>query len=250
MAVWDGPEPPVVQHQLPTFFSSGDLDRQLLIELAGLRPDDAMLDVGSGPGRIAIALADFLTEGSYEGFDINERVQWCQEHITPRQPNFRFRAVDIYNGTYNAKGETKATDLRFPYEDRSFDVVCLFSVFTHMLGTDVEHYISEIARVLKPGGRCLATFLLLNSESLALIEQDEKRSDPAPNALQALFSHNFGSYRISNPASPERVVAFDEAFVFDTYERSGLHVQKPIHYGLWPGRSAGRSQQDVVVVER
>lgn len=37
-----------------------------------------------------------------------------------------------------------------------------------MLPSDVEHYLSEIARVLRKNGRCLVTFFLLNAESLQL----------------------------------------------------------------------------------
>ena len=41
------------------------------VELGGLKPSDAVLDVGCGIGRIAIALTAFLGErGSYDGFDI------------------------------------------------------------------------------------------------------------------------------------------------------------------------------------
>ena len=41
------------------------------------------------------------------------------------------------------------------------DVAFLTSVFTHMLPEDVEHYLDELARVLKPGGRTLITWFLL-----------------------------------------------------------------------------------------
>lgn len=36
----------------------------------------------------------------------------------------------------------------------------LGSVFTHMQHRDVVRYAKEVARVLKPGGRCMVTYFL------------------------------------------------------------------------------------------
>lgn len=118
-----------------------------------------MLDVGCGSGRMALPLTGYLnSEGRYAGFDISQKaIAWCQEHITSAHPNFQFEVSDIYNSLYNPKGKYQSLDFRFPYPDASFDVVFLTSVFTHMFPPDVEHYLDEISRVLKPGGRCLCT---------------------------------------------------------------------------------------------
>lgn len=132
-----------------------------------------MLDVGCGSGRMALPLTGYLnSEGRYAGFDISQKaIAWCQEHITSAHPNFQFEVSDIYNSLYNPKGKYQSLDFRFPYPDASFDVVFLTSVFTHMFPPDVEHYLDEISRVLKPGGRCLCTYFLLNDESLAHIAE-------------------------------------------------------------------------------
>jgi hypothetical protein len=50
---------------------------------------------------------------------------------------------------YYSKERAAATDYRFPYQNDSFDVVFLMSVFTHMFYNEVEHYISEINRGLE-----------------------------------------------------------------------------------------------------
>ena len=39
------------------------------------------------------------------------------------------------------------------------------SLFPYLLAEEFEHYAAEIARVLKPGGRLLATFFLLDEEA-------------------------------------------------------------------------------------
>ncbi len=46
-----------------------------------------------------------------------------------------------------------------------------------MLAPEVENYLSEIARMLKVGGRCFISFFLLNPESLELIAKGQSTLD-------------------------------------------------------------------------
>jgi SAM-dependent methyltransferase len=211
-----------------------------LVELCGLQPGDAVLDVGCGSGRVAVPLSGYLNrKGSYAGFDISTAaIAWCQENISGSHPNFDFRVADIQNGFYNAEGKYKPTDFHFPYPDASFDVVLLVSVFTHMLPPDVEHYLHEIVRVLKPGGRCLITFFLLNEESLALVKEGKANYS---------FEHEMEGYRTISAKHPESAIAYPEAFVRDLYGQCGLRLREPLHYGLWSGRTDYVSFQDVVI---
>jgi SAM-dependent methyltransferase len=223
-----------------------------LVEVSGLQAGERVLDVGCGAGRVAAPLLDHLgPDGSYEGFDRNAaRIDWCNEHIAPLHPRFRFQAVDVFNSD-KQKGAKRAADLTFPYPDAEFDLVFLFSVFTHMVDDGVAHYLEEIARVLKPGGRTVITWLLLNDESLrALEEQRDQRRNLASNASEAAFSHDCGVYRVSDRGHPEAVVAFDEQFALENYERNGLEVEHPIRYGSWTGREDALLRQDVVLARK
>lgn len=76
----------------------GEEFRQHFIDLCALKPDDAVLEVGCGIGRIAVPLTRYLSaKGSYEGFDpVPAGIAWCQQHITPRYPNFRFRQIQCF----------------------------------------------------------------------------------------------------------------------------------------------------------
>nr|MDQ2868193.1 class I SAM-dependent methyltransferase [Verrucomicrobiota bacterium] len=183
------------------------------IELCDFQPIAKVLDVGSGSGRLAVPLTEYLNgAGSYDGFDISEEsVAWCRENITTRFPRFLFQWADIHNGSYNPSGNVRSLEFRFPYPDATFDFVFLTSVFTHMLPAEVEHYLAEIARVLKPGGRCLITYFLLNEESTELIELKK-------GVLN--FEHEGAGYRTTRADQPESAVAYPEAFIFQLYERA------------------------------
>ncbi len=210
------------------------------IELGGLRPDDRVLDVGCGVGRMAIPLTEYLSpKGGYWGFDIIAReIRWCRTHITPQFGHFHFRHVDIYNRHYNPRGTVRPRDFRFPYEDDFFDFVFLTSVFTHMLPGDVAHYLDEIARVLKVGGRCMATFFVLNDESKALIRAGRSTLP---------FRYEVEGCLTLSTRDPEAAVAYEEEAIFALLSAAGLRLSPPIHYGSWCGRENFLSYQDIVV---
>ncbi len=193
---------------------------------------------------MAIPLTLYLNrEGSYEGFDaVDEAVQWCRSHITPRYPNFQFQTADVYNRQYNPKGRAEAETYRFPYPDDGFDFVIGTSVFTHLLPAAMERYVSETARVLKPGGRCFATFFLLNDESRRLIWEGRSRLD-----IRHLLAPGC---RVLDPGLPERAVAYDEDDAAALFERSGLDVVPPLRYGRWCGRKDAPAFQDIVVLKK
>ncbi|MEL6925652.1 MAG: class I SAM-dependent methyltransferase, partial [Bacteroidota bacterium] len=152
------------------FIAQGKHQLDLLRRYAELQPEHAVLDVGSGIGRTAVALTDYLnSEGRYEGFDVVEQgVRWCQQKIGRDFSNFKFRYVPLHNDLYTSTGQ-RAAQFSFPYADNQFDCVFLFSVFTHMQLEEVAHYLKEIGRVLKPGGRCLSTFFYYNDACEAQI---------------------------------------------------------------------------------
>ena len=219
------------QHFLPLFINPG-----------GLLPTDRVLDVGCGIGRMAVPLTGYLTTGTYEGFDIVPMgIEWCQQNISPKFPNFHFQLADVYNQYYHPEGTCAPAQYRFPYEDASFDFIFLTSVFTHMLPRDLEAYFAQVARVLKPGARCFITFYILNAETDALIEAGR---------TPMTFAYPGDGYRTVSEEVPESVIAFPEAYVRELFQRHGLAIVEPVHFGLWCGRAQGITYQDVVVATK
>lgn len=222
-AGWTGQRHPYQPPQGDIYIGSGDFMAQGQHHLALLRhyldllPEAAVLDVGSGIGRSAAALADYLRPpGRYEGFDVVEKgVHWCQRTIGRDHPHFRFTYVPLHNDLYTAQGQA-ATDFRFPYEEAQFDAVFLFSVFTHMVPTEIGHYLHEIARVLKPGGQCLATFFTYTEADLDWL------ADPA---RRFRFPVAHSGYRLMDAQVQSANVALAQDYLDQLIAEAGLHRQ-------------------------
>lgn len=208
-------------------------------KLGGLKNTDHVLDVGSGYGRMAVPLTDFLQPTSrYEGIEIIQQgVNWCSKKISTKFNNFQFQLINVKNDRYNPKGLVKASDYKFPFEDESFDFIILTSVFTHMLPSDLENYLSEISRVLKKGGKCLITYFLLNESSNKLVKEGK-----GSFKLQYMYEN----CKIETVEDPEYVIAYEEQVIKDLYTKYNLSFDAA-HYGNWCGRQNFVDFQDIVV---
>jgi SAM-dependent methyltransferase len=214
--------------------------------LAGVTPNDTILDVGCGPGRLTWELVTFLSpSGTYHGIEVQRDLVEDLERRFGRMPNFHFHHADLANSEYNGGGAANAETYRFPLEDASIDLVVLRSIVTHLVPAEVDNYLSEIARVLRPGGRSYITWFLLDDESRPAVER------PPGEPLHPLFRVDRGDYWVRSDENPAAAVAFEEEWVRAAYERHSMPILEPIHHGGWSGRPGRFDQrQDVVVAER
>lgn len=217
------PPPPMVPPRRLIYTGRGDFVKQgnawlEFFKEQGLQPHHAFLDIGSGIGRIARALTSYLT-GPYHGFDaVKTGVAWCQKNISRRYPNFHFSHVPLYNDLYRASGISAAA-YRFPYEKETFDFACAISVFTHLLPDETKNYLQETTRVLKPGGKLVATFFLLTG---------------APSEQKSAFSfpHRKGTYALMDANVQHANVAYETAFLLHLSEIAGFKLTTQIS-GSW-----------------
>ncbi len=210
------------------FVKAGESIKDQLVELGGLQPNHRVLDVGCGMGRVAVPLTQYLGEkGSYEGFDIvKSAIKWCSQKIQSKHANFGFTHIDLKNDLYNLKTDREAKDFVFPYADNEFDLVFLTSVFTHMVLADVENYLEQIHRVLKPGGLCFATFFLMNEEAETLMKSSGK----------FMFSTALDHHYLFHAKVKEANVAYEEKHLVEELIGSRGFAMDQIQYGFWPGR--------------
>jgi ubiquinone/menaquinone biosynthesis C-methylase UbiE len=100
-----------------------------------------VIDVGCGSGRTAFALRDQPI--SYHGTDVVPELL-AHARTMAERPDWRFTLVD---------------DLAIPDADGIADLVVMFSLITHLTEREAERAVGEAARVLKPGGKIIVSFL-------------------------------------------------------------------------------------------
>src|SRR5579862_8607928 len=125
--------------------------REQLRGVGGLRPEDRVLDLCCGVGRIAIPLTGYLgPQARYAGIDVwAEGIRWCEQAITPRFPNFEFHYLDARNPKFNPDAARPLEEAALPFADSSFDMVLMCAIL-QLTTNDVRHLVREAARLLVP----------------------------------------------------------------------------------------------------
>lgn len=225
------------------FLRIGELFLQDFISKNVIQKNSSVLDIGSGIGRIAIPMTDFLEDGRYEGFDIMKPgIEWCKKNITSRFPHFRFTQVSLLNDLYRNTGQS-ASQFVFPYTDNSFDLAIATSVFTHMVPEEVIQYMKEIHRVLKPGGHAYLTFFVLNDNSKAQMIRGNNEFN---------FQYDHGDYRLLDEKVKSANVAYEEKYLFSEIIKPNQFSMVSIEYGTWSMQEKGSpiAFQDRLVIKK
>lgn len=138
---------------------AGDFDRLGRVELAilaeaGLQPTDVLVDFGCRTGRLALHAVPFLEGGEYIGIEISKAIlRRAEEKVAEAHPDPPCRITWFHN-----------TASAFPLPDASADLICAFSVFTHMEHEDAYRYLVDALRVTRSGGRFVFSCLPLELE--------------------------------------------------------------------------------------
>jgi len=128
--------------------------------LEPLRGDERALDVGTGAGTLALALAPLV--GEVVGIDLVPELLDAARRDAPANVTF-------------VEGDATA----LPFESFSFDLACSRRTLHHVNRPELA--LAELARVTKPGGRVFVDDQIAPADPLAAFELDrfERRRDPS-----------------------------------------------------------------------
>jgi arsenite methyltransferase len=147
--------------------------RRITIEALSPRVGERILDIGTGPGLLALELVPHVAPGGHvTGIDVSPDMLAVAEQHRRRSPAAELMAF----------GAGDATDL--PFAVGSFDAITSTQVFEYV--DDVDRALAEAHRVLRSGGRLL--ILDTDWDSLVWNAHDRDRMDTIITAWTERFA--------------------------------------------------------------
>lgn len=115
-----------------------------IVQDHGLKPDHTLVDLGCGIGRLASEVVSYLSsDGAYIGTDVSHS-------LLARAKN---RLADLSPPPACSVSWSKQLGNIFPMEEDSVDMICAFSVFTHIEHEDAYALLRDGRRIVRPGGK-------------------------------------------------------------------------------------------------
>jgi SAM-dependent methyltransferase len=137
------------------FANTGAETRDVLIGTVGIRPEDTVLEIGCGVGRVGQVLAPICRQ--WIGCDVSGNMLAHARRRLQAFPNVTLVEISGF-------------DLA-PIPDQSVDVVYCTIVFMHLDEWDRYNYVLEARRILRPGGRLYVdNFSLCSDEGWGVFE--------------------------------------------------------------------------------
>lgn len=140
------------------FAQAQDRLNAYLLEMAALRPGQGVLDVGCGFGGTLDAVNRSLAGMDLTGVNVDPRqLDLCRQIAARNDNRLRWEQADACH---------------MPFPDRSFDrILCVEAMFH--FGSR-RTFVAEAARLLRPGGRLVASDIVLTLSGRQLQETDPR----------------------------------------------------------------------------
>ncbi|UUX51298.1 class I SAM-dependent methyltransferase [Nisaea acidiphila] len=225
---------------VPQFLAAQSIHFEEMVQRGRIEPDETVLDLGCGCGRLATPFAQYLDGGTYIGIDVwREALDWCRGTVKARSGTMRFIERETVN--------KYSFEIRKPISRNSYHLSELqheqigfafaISLFTQLQQRDSLSYLSELARVLKRNACAYLTAHVIDDFFFDYVRRT-------------------GRHRAATQEEPGCYYAYEgqEFFAGYTYrtwtrmiEDSGLRI---VGYepGHWAGKPGALHHQDTFLV--
>ena len=120
-----------------------------------------VLDVGCGVRFTQAIINRDIPIKSYTGIDVHRPlIEYLRREVD--DPRFSFAHWDVENARYNPGGVKMTPESSLPIQGR-FDVIWLFSVFTHLDPSDANSLLAILRRYIRPAGALFFSAFLDNA---------------------------------------------------------------------------------------
>jgi SAM-dependent methyltransferase len=118
-----------------------------------------ILDVGCGTKFTQAFVNHDIPVRRYVGIDVYRgMIEFLKTSVT--DPRFEFHHIDVRNELYNPNAPPMTEDIDLGVGDQTFDIIWLFSVFTHLAPRDYTVMLKLLRRYVRHSGRLLYTLFV------------------------------------------------------------------------------------------
>jgi len=146
---------------------------RLIVEQVSPQKEHRILDIGTGTGRLGMALQPFLPLGAVVGLDSGKGM------LRVAREKIRNQRIDNF---LLVRGRAE----RLPFRSRIFDAACMMLSFHHF--SDPPQAMKELHRVLKPGGYSVSLDPVLQEPAS---DADRRLNESIEEAFQEAHGPHF-----------------------------------------------------------
>jgi SAM-dependent methyltransferase len=151
--------------------------------------ETSVLDVGCGTKITKALLEQDLPIARYVGVDVSAPViDFLQANV--HDDRFSYHHIDVQNDLYNPDGLPLVDRSELPVADERFDVIWLFSVFTHLAPTDFRAMLLLLRKYVVADG-WLVFSVFVNEATQSGIGPVDWRLQQAAGGRRAAMAHEF-----------------------------------------------------------
>jgi SAM-dependent methyltransferase len=197
-----------------------------------------LLDVGCGTKLAKVMLDESLPLGHYTGVDVApEVIEWLRANVS--DPRFDFWFLDAHNARYNPGGKQLAGFDLLPVGPRRYDLISLFSVFTHLAPPDFVSMLRLLRRHIKRDGTLLFSLYIADPENPTPLDLAAKErlssNDPAIRAeAEAELEKNLEEAAATDydprfsdvfPEDPMLMARYQKDYAVELFEGTGWEIE-------------------------